>query len=37
MRQLAHNMAFFLQCLEEGAKNGLTVKEEPKPRTNFIR
>ena len=37
MRQLAHNMAFFLQCFEEGAKNGLTVKEEPKPRTNFIR
>ena len=37
MRQLAHNMAFFLQCLEEGAKNGLTVKEEPKPSTNFIR
>ena len=37
MRQLAHNMAFFLQCLEEGAKNCLTVKEEPKPRTNFIR
>ena len=37
MRQLAHNMAFFLKCLEAGAENGLTVTEEPKPRTNFIR
>ncbi|MCQ2971546.1 Multimeric flavodoxin WrbA [Methanobrevibacter gottschalkii] len=37
MRQLAHNMAFFLQCLEAGAEKGLKVTEEPKPRTNFIR
>ncbi|MDO5823801.1 flavodoxin family protein [Methanobrevibacter sp.] len=37
MRQLAHNMAFFLQCLEAGAREGLAVMEEPKPRTNFIR
>ena len=37
MRQLAHNMAFFLKCLEAGAEKGLTVTEESKPRTNFIR
>ena len=37
MRQLGHNMAFFLKCLEAGAENDLTVTEEPKPRTNFIR
>ncbi len=37
MRQLGHNMAFFLKCLEAGKKEGLTVKEESKPRTNFIR
>ena len=37
MRQLAHNMAFFLQCIEAGDDKGLTLTEEPKPRTNFIR
>lgn len=37
MRQLGHNMAFFLKCLEAGAENGLKLTEEPKPRTNFIR
>ncbi|MGN0176547.1 MAG: flavodoxin family protein [Methanobrevibacter sp.] len=37
MRQLAHNMAFFLECLEAGREKGLTVTEESKPRTNFIR
>lgn len=37
MRQLAHNMAFFLECLEAGAEKGLEVTEEEKPRTNFIR
>lgn len=37
MRQLAHNMTFFMQCFEEGSKKGLTVTEEDKPRTNFIR
>jgi len=37
MRQLGYNMAFFLKCLENGKKNGLKVKEEPKARTNFIR
>ena len=37
MRQLAHNMAFFLKCLEAGTEKGLTPKEVSKPRTNFIR
>ena len=37
MRQLAHNMAFFLKCLEAGDEKGLTLNEEPKARTNFIR
>lgn len=37
MRQLAHNMAFFLKCMEAGAEKGITPKEIPKPRTNFIR
>ena len=37
MRQLGHNMAFFLQCIEAGDEKGLTLTEEPKPRTNFIR
>ena len=37
MRQLAHNMAFLLQCIEEGKNKGLTITEESKPRTNFIR
>ena len=37
MRQLARNMAFFLNCLQLGKENGLTVDEEPKLRTNFIR
>lgn len=37
MRQLGHNMAFFLKCLEAGDEKGLTLNEEPKARTNFIR
>jgi hypothetical protein len=37
MRQLGHNMAFFLKWLEAGAEKGLTPKDNPKPRTNFIR
>ena len=37
MRQLANNMAFFLQCIEAGKEKGLTRTEVPKPRTNFIR
>ncbi|WP_407453181.1 flavodoxin family protein [Methanobrevibacter sp.] len=37
MRQLAHNMAFFLKCIEAGEEKGITLTQEPKPRTNFIR
>ena len=37
MRQLAHNMAFFLKCLEAGEEKGVTLTQETKPRTNFIR
>ena len=37
MRQLGRNMAFFLKCLEAGDEKGLTLNEEPKARTNFIR
>ena len=37
MRQLAHNMAFFLECMKAGEEKGLTITEEEKPRTNFIR
>ena len=37
MRQLGRNMAFFLKCLEAGEQKGLTLTEEPKARTNFIR
>ena len=37
MRQLGRNMAFFLKCLEAGDEKGLTLSEEPKARTNFIR
>lgn len=37
MRQLAHNMAFFLKCIEAGVEKGITLTEIPKPRTNFIR
>ncbi len=37
MRQLAHNMAFFLKCIEAGEEKGLAITEEEKPRTNFIR
>ena len=37
MRQLAHNMAFFLKCIEAGEDKGITLVQEPKPRTNFIR
>ncbi len=37
MRQLGHNMAFFLKCMEEGANKGIKPVEEAKPRTNFIR
>ena len=36
-RQLAHNMAFFLKCIEAGEEKGITLTQEPKPRTNFIR
>ena len=37
MRQLAHNMAFFLECIEAGEEKGITLTQEDKPRTNFIR
>ena len=37
MRQLAHNMAFFLKCLKAGENQGLKLTEIEKPRTNFIR
>lgn len=37
MRQLGHNMAFFLKCIEVGKKEGLKVSDEEKIRTNFIR
>lgn len=37
MRQLAHNMAFFLKCIEAGEEKGITLTQELKPRTNFIR
>lgn len=37
MRQLGHNMAFFLKCMEAGADKGIEPVEEAKPRTNFIR
>jgi multimeric flavodoxin WrbA len=37
MRQLGHNMAFFLKCIEAGKNEGLVIEEEPKARTNFIR
>ena len=37
MRQLGHNMAFFLECMKEGEERGLTITEDDKPRTNFIR
>lgn len=37
MRQLGHNMAFFLKCMEEGVNKGIKPVEEAKPRTNFIR
>lgn len=37
MRQLGHNMAFFLKCMEAGADKGIEPVEEVKPRTNFIR
>ena len=37
MRQLAHNMAYLLECIEAGKKEGVTLQEEPKTRTNFIR
>ena len=37
MRQLAHNMAFYLKCVEAGKKEGLTPTVEPKSVTNFIR
>lgn len=37
MRQLAHNMAFFLKCIEAGEEKGITLTQEAKPRTNFIR
>ena len=37
MRQLAHNMAFYLKCIEAGKKQGIELIEEPKEFTNFIR
>ena len=37
MRQLGHNMAYLLKCIEVGKKDGVTLEEEPKARTNFIR
>lgn len=37
MRQLAHNMAFYLKCIEAGKKEGLKPTVEPKSVTNFIR
>ncbi len=37
MRQLARNMAYLLECIEAGKKEGVTLQEEPKARTNFIR
>ena len=37
MRQLGHNMAYLLKCIEAGKKEGVTLQEEPKARTNFIR
>ena len=37
MRQLGNNMAYLLKCIEAGKKEGVTLKEEPKARTNFIR
>ena len=37
MRQLGNNMAYLLKCIEAGKKEGVTLEEEPKARTNFIR
>lgn len=39
MRNLGRNMAFFLQCIEEGKKAGLVLPQEEteRKRTNFIR
>ena len=37
MRQLAHNMAFFLKCIEVGKKEGLEATDVEKLKTNFIR
>ena len=37
MRQLGHNMAFFLKCIEAGREKGLEHEVEPKISTNFIR
>ena len=37
MRQLAHNMAFYLKCIDAGKKEGLEPTMEPKVATNFIR
>ena len=37
MRQLAHNMAYFLECINAGSEKGIILTEEEKHRTNFIR
>lgn len=38
MRNLAHNLAWLLQCIDCGKQNGITPPTpEPKVRTNFIR
>lgn len=36
MRQLGHNMAFFLKCIEVGKKEGLAPMDIPKVKTNYI-
>ncbi len=37
MRQLGHNMAFFLRCIEVGKNEGIKPTDIPKVKTNFIR
>ncbi len=37
MRQLGHNMAFFLKCIEAGKKEGLEATSVEKLKTNYIR
>ena len=36
MRQLGHNMAWMLRCLEAGRAAGVRTVDEPRSWTNFI-